>query len=63
MGFCSCCSSILPSISLIDKFKDFEISLISEALLGKNSCSGGSKSLTVTGSPFIILNISIKSFF
>ena len=38
-------------------------SSISTLFLGKNSCKGGSNNLTVTGRPFIILNISMKSFF
>ena len=48
---------------LTDKFNDLATSVISLSFFGKNSCNGGSNSLTVTGRPFIILNISIKSFF
>ena len=63
IGLCSCNSPILELISLLDKFKAFDKSLISFSFFGKNSWRGGSKSLIVTGKPFIILNISIKSFF
>ena len=41
-------------------FATSEISLLD---FGKNSCKGGSSKRTVTGSPCMILNISIKSFF
>ena len=63
MGFCSCNSSILDSISFLSAPIATATSLISLFDLGKNSCNGGSNNLTVTGRPYIILNISIKSFF
>ena len=63
IGFCSWSSVILPSNSELLMFKAFATSLISFWFFGKNSWSGGSNNLTVTGRPFIILKISIKSFF
>ena len=63
MGFSSCNSATLFFISLIPEFKALATASMSLSVLGRNSCSGGSKSLTVTGRPFMILNISLKSFF
>ena len=63
IGFSSCKSFILLLISCSEIFKLLATMEISFLLLGKNSCKGGSSRRTVTGSPLIVLNISIKSFF
>ena len=44
-------------------FNEFATTSIYFVFFGKNSCKAGSNNLTVTGKPFIILNISKKSFF
>ena len=63
IGFNSWSSATLSLISLTPKLSDLARSSISLSVFGRNSCSGGSKSLTVTGRPFMILKISLKSFF
>ena len=43
--------------------REIETSSTSFCVFGKNSCKGGSSSLIVTGNPYIILKIFLKSFF
>lgn len=46
-----------------ETFISFDNATISSSFYGKNSWSGGSKSLIVTGLPLIVLNNPVKSSF
>ena len=56
-------SIYIAYLGYLSIFNSLATSSISLSVFGKNSCKGGSKSLTVTGKPFIILKISTKSLF
>ena len=60
-GFTSLSSSILASITSLSIPRAFAHASISLSSLGKNSCRGGSKYLTITGYGFISRRMPVKS--
>ena len=61
IGLNSCNSSIFAFKTLIETPISLDISAISFSFVGKNSCRGGSRNLTVTGKPSMVWNSPAKS--